>query len=189
MRSLSQSKLSCPPASTHASWPYLLYFVGKTCSGAGGGECGLAADPQPRHARRQLVAGLALLVLPRAGWPCFRAGGDLCYADSPTGMNREHAILEASGCMTVNPSDTAPALLVLNAKLVLRSRHGERVINAEDYFVGPVYRVSKRQKSELDSFDTGRLEFTPFLFCDLPGSNKWKRTCTLSRRQNVGILD
>lgn len=72
---------------------------------------------------------------------------------------------------------------------MLRSRHGERVVNAEDYFVGPVDRVSKRQKSELDSFDTGRLEFTPFLFCDLPGSNKWKRTCTLSRRQNVGILD
>lgn len=88
----------------------------------------------------------------RAGWPCFRAGGNLCYADSPTGMNREHAILEASGCMTVNPSDTAPALLVLDAKLVLRSRQGERVINAEDYFVGTLTEVRR-----LNSLKPGEL--------------------------------
>src|SRR5215471_10040988 len=25
----------------------------------------------------------------RAGWPCYRAGGDSCYADTPTGRNRE----------------------------------------------------------------------------------------------------
>src|SRR6202045_2185063 len=31
----------------------------------------------------------------RAGWPCYRAGGNICYADSPTGLNREHAILGA----------------------------------------------------------------------------------------------
>ena len=31
----------------------------------------------------------------RAGWPCYRAGGNICYADTPTGRNREHAILHA----------------------------------------------------------------------------------------------
>ena len=29
----------------------------------------------------------------RGGWPCYRAGGNICYADTPTGRNREHAIL------------------------------------------------------------------------------------------------
>src|SRR6202035_77995 len=28
----------------------------------------------------------------RAGWPCYRAGGNICYADTPVGRNREHAI-------------------------------------------------------------------------------------------------
>ena len=31
----------------------------------------------------------------RSGWPCYRAGGNICYADTPTGRNREHAILHA----------------------------------------------------------------------------------------------
>ena len=51
----------------------------------------------------------------RAGWPCYRAGGNICYADTPTGMNREHAILGADRCVAVNPSDTAPALIVLES--------------------------------------------------------------------------
>jgi xanthine dehydrogenase YagS FAD-binding subunit len=37
----------------------------------------------------------------------------------------------------VNPSDTAPALIALDAKFVIRSAKGERTVNAEDYFVGP----------------------------------------------------
>src|SRR5207302_561290 len=28
----------------------------------------------------------------RAGWTCYRAGGNICYADTPTAINREHAI-------------------------------------------------------------------------------------------------
>jgi xanthine dehydrogenase YagS FAD-binding subunit len=73
----------------------------------------------------------------RAGWPCYRAGGNICYADTPEGRNREHAILHAERCVAVNPSDTAPALIALDAKFVIRTPKGERVIDAEDYFVGP----------------------------------------------------
>lgn len=73
----------------------------------------------------------------RAGWPCYRAGGNICYADTPTGRNREHAILDANRCVAVNPSDSAPALIALDAKFVIRGSKGERVIDAEDYFVGP----------------------------------------------------
>jgi xanthine dehydrogenase YagS FAD-binding subunit len=52
-------------------------------------------------------------------------------------MNREHAILDADRCVAVNPSDTAPALIALDAQMVIRTPRGERVVNAEDYFIGP----------------------------------------------------
>jgi xanthine dehydrogenase YagS FAD-binding subunit len=35
----------------------------------------------------------------RQGWPCYRAGGNICYADTPTAINREHAIFEADRCV------------------------------------------------------------------------------------------
>ncbi|MGH9724154.1 MAG: FAD binding domain-containing protein [Candidatus Acidiferrales bacterium] len=73
----------------------------------------------------------------RAGWPCYRAGGNICYADTPEGRNREHAILHAERCVAVNPSDSAPALIALDAKFVIQTPRGERVVDAEDYFVGP----------------------------------------------------
>src|SRR6266850_2384254 len=31
----------------------------------------------------------------RSGWSCYRAGGNICYADTPDAINREHAILGA----------------------------------------------------------------------------------------------
>jgi len=73
----------------------------------------------------------------RSGWTCYRAGGNICYADTPTAINREHAIFDADRCVAVNPSDSAPALIALDAKMVVRSSRGERVIDAEDYFIGP----------------------------------------------------
>jgi xanthine dehydrogenase YagS FAD-binding subunit len=79
----------------------------------------------------------------RAGWPCYRAGGNICYADTPEGRNREHAILYADRCVAVNPSDTAPALIALDAKFVIRTRQGERVVNAEDYFIGPDIDITR----------------------------------------------
>jgi xanthine dehydrogenase YagS FAD-binding subunit len=79
----------------------------------------------------------------RGGWPCYRAGGNICYADTPEGRNREHAILEADRCVAVNPSDCAPALIALDAKFVLRTRKGERVVDAEDYFIGPEIDITR----------------------------------------------
>src|SRR5438552_13826610 len=73
----------------------------------------------------------------RGGWPCYRAGGNICYADTPVARNREHAILEAERCVAVNPSDTAPALIALDAKFVIRTAKGERVVDAEGYYVAP----------------------------------------------------
>jgi xanthine dehydrogenase YagS FAD-binding subunit len=79
----------------------------------------------------------------RSGWPCYRAGGNICYADTPVGRNREHAILHADRCVAVNPSDSAPALIALDAKFVLRTRKGERIVDAEDYFIGPEIDITR----------------------------------------------
>ena len=79
----------------------------------------------------------------RDGWTCYRAGGNICYADTPTAMNREHAILDADRCVAVNPSDTAGALVALEAEMVIRNVGGERVVPAEDYFVGPEIDITR----------------------------------------------
>ena len=79
----------------------------------------------------------------RAGWPCYRAGGNICYADTPEGRNREHAILLADRCVAVNPSDSAPALIALDAKFVLQTPKGERVVDAENYFIGPEIDITR----------------------------------------------
>jgi len=80
----------------------------------------------------------------RSGWTCYRAGGNICYADTPTAINREHAILNADRCVAVSPSDTAPALIALDAQMVLRrAGGGERVVEAEAYFVGPGINITR----------------------------------------------
>ena len=79
----------------------------------------------------------------RGGWTCYRAGGNICYADTPTAVNREHAIFDADRCVAVNPSDTAPALVALDAKMVIRGPKGERVVDAEDYWIGPGIDITR----------------------------------------------
>jgi xanthine dehydrogenase YagS FAD-binding subunit len=78
----------------------------------------------------------------RSGLPCYRAGGNTCFADTPAGMNRDHAIFDASRCIAASPSDTAPALVVLEAKMVIKSAKGERVVDAEKFFVGPAVDIT-----------------------------------------------
>ena len=79
----------------------------------------------------------------RSGWPCYRAGGNICYASAPRAMNREHAILGTSRCVAVNPSDTAPALIALDAKMIVRNGGSPRVHDAEDFFIGPSIDITR----------------------------------------------
>ncbi|MBI3058815.1 MAG: FAD binding domain-containing protein [Deltaproteobacteria bacterium] len=83
----------------------------------------------------------------RDGMQCYRAGGNTCYADTPTAMNREHCLFEADRCVAVSPSDTAPAtapaLIALDAKFVVRNSKGQRVIDAEDFFIGPKVDIKR----------------------------------------------
>lgn len=73
----------------------------------------------------------------RFGLSCYRAGGNTCYANTPQSMNREHCLFGGARCVAVTPSDTAPALVALDAEMVIRNGSGERVVRAEDFFMEP----------------------------------------------------
>jgi xanthine dehydrogenase YagS FAD-binding subunit len=66
---------------------------------------------------------------------CYKKGGDTCF--SVTGDNRFHAIIGGELCYIVHPSDTATALLALNAQAKIAGPDGERMVAFDNYFVGP----------------------------------------------------
>jgi xanthine dehydrogenase YagS FAD-binding subunit len=60
---------------------------------------------------------------PNNRFPCLRKGGGRCYAIE--GDNRYHSIMGGSvegGCYAVHPSDTAPALVALDARVMTSKR-------------------------------------------------------------------
>ena len=83
---------------------------------------------------------------PKNRFPCLRKGGGRCYALE--GDNRYHSIFGGSveeGCMAVHPSDTAPALVALDAR-ILTSR---RTVQAEDFFDVGVHRTTVLYPDEI----------------------------------------
>lgn len=79
----------------------------------------------------------------RYGLPCYRAGGDICFADTPAGVNREHALFETERCVAVSSSDTAPALAALDAQIVIRNASRERILDSSAFFVGPKTDITR----------------------------------------------
>jgi xanthine dehydrogenase YagS FAD-binding subunit len=66
---------------------------------------------------------------PENRFNCIRKGGTTCFA--MTGDNRYHSIFgNVNRCIAVHPSDVAPALIALNAKIVTN----KRAIGAENFF-------------------------------------------------------
>ena len=84
----------------------------------------------------------------RSGLDCYRAGGNTCYADTPQGMNREHCLFGAERCIAVSPSDTATALVALDASFVVASAKGERVVPADQFFIGPAIDIRRMTRLE-----------------------------------------
>jgi xanthine dehydrogenase YagS FAD-binding subunit len=66
---------------------------------------------------------------------CYKKGGDFCY--SVTGDNTYHAIIGGELCYIVHPSDTATALLALNASAKVVGPSGARDVAFDNYFHGP----------------------------------------------------
>ena len=79
----------------------------------------------------------------RYGMTCYRAGGNTCYAGARGAMNREHAIFGADRCVAVTPSDVAPALVALDADMIVRSARRERVVPAAGFFMPPSVDITR----------------------------------------------
>lgn len=98
---------------------------------------GAAASPQLRN---QGTIGGNLCQRPRCWYyrgdfACARKGGGTCYAKE--GENQLHAILGGDVCVMVHPSDTAPALMALDASVRIVGPGGSRTVGLDAFFVPP----------------------------------------------------
>jgi len=71
----------------------------------------------------------------RNGFSCLKNGGTTCFSIS--GENAFHAIFGGGPSYIVHPSDTAPALVALDATFRLVRAEGERMVPAADFFTLP----------------------------------------------------
>ena len=71
----------------------------------------------------------------RGEFHCLRKGGDQCYAVE--GENAYHCILGGENCFIVHPSDTAPALVALQASVSIAGPNGRRTVAVEDLHMSP----------------------------------------------------
>ena len=97
----------------------------------------LVASPQLRN---QGTIGGNLCQRPRCwyfrgDYHCTRKGGNTCYALG--GENQYHCVFGGGACVIVHPSDTAPALIALDAKVRIIGPKGARVIPLEQFYVLP----------------------------------------------------
>jgi len=71
----------------------------------------------------------------RNGFSCLKNGGTTCFSIS--GENAFHAIFGGGPSYIVHPSDTAPALVALEATFRVVGAAGERMVPAADFFTLP----------------------------------------------------
>ncbi|MGD2091376.1 MAG: xanthine dehydrogenase family protein subunit M [Candidatus Aminicenantes bacterium] len=77
----------------------------------------------------------------RGEFHCLRKGGDVCYAVE--GENKYHCIIGGAPCFIVHPSDTAVALLALDASLTVFFGKKSRRIPLKEFFVLPEKVVTR----------------------------------------------
>lgn len=117
---------------------------------------------------------------PKNYFPCLRKPGvekgAICYAVK--GDNRYHSILgPIKRCFAVNPGDTAPALIALNAKFITTSR----IIHSEDFFAAMPGKTTILADNEIlteiqipkpgNTFKSGFLKFSLRKAIDFPVVN------------------
>ena len=88
----------------------------------------------------------------RGEFNCLRKGGNTCYAIA--GESQYHAILGGERCYIVHPSDTAPALLALDAKVTAAGPNGTRTVPMDEFFLLPGTDVTREAAIEPDEIVT-----------------------------------
>ncbi len=71
----------------------------------------------------------------RGPYACWLKGGDECFARE--GENKYQAIFDEGPCVAVHPSDLAPALIALDANVVIAGALGERAMLVADLLQAP----------------------------------------------------
>ncbi|HLI86244.1 MAG TPA: xanthine dehydrogenase family protein subunit M [Bryobacteraceae bacterium] len=84
----------------------------------------------------------------RNNFPCFKNGGTKCF--SVAGENQFHAIFGGGPSFIVHPSDTAPALVALDAKFRVVGPGGERTVPAAEFFTLPKANPAKENSLAAD---------------------------------------
>jgi xanthine dehydrogenase YagS FAD-binding subunit len=72
---------------------------------------------------------------------CRKKGGSRCFAFR--GKNKYHALLGGGLCYIVHPSDLAPALISLDAKISINSPQGDKTIPLANFYILPKVNVRK----------------------------------------------
>jgi xanthine dehydrogenase YagS FAD-binding subunit len=75
---------------------------------------------------------------------CWLKGGPKCLAIE--GDNRYHAIFGEGECRQVTPSDLVPALIALDAAVVVRTDEGEDSLALSDLYVAPTARHRREHR-------------------------------------------
>jgi xanthine dehydrogenase YagS FAD-binding subunit len=85
----------------------------------------------------------------RNGFPCLKNGGTTCF--SVTGENQFHAIFGGGPSYIVHPSDTAPALVALDASVRVVGTGAPKLVPAAEFFTLP--RLDATKENVLASGD------------------------------------
>ena len=84
----------------------------------------------------------------RNGFPCYKNGGNTCFSFG--GENQFHAIFGGGPSYIVHPSDTAVALLALDAKFRVVNPSGERTLAAAEFFALPQQNPARENVLAID---------------------------------------
>ena len=119
-----------------------------------------AADVASPQLRNQGTIGGNICQRPRCWYyrgdfNCAKKGGEICY--SVQGENQYHAIFGGGPCFFVHPSDTAVALVALQARLTIAGPAGSRTVRIEDFFIGPDRNIEKENILAPNEIVTGIL--------------------------------